>query len=114
MLLLVGLGNPGPRYAGHRHNVGFMAVDEIVRRRVFSAWRTRFNGEGAEGHLGGERTLVLKPMTFMNESSQAVGQAVRFLKIPLHPVVAFHDQPEIPPDPRPIKTGAGARGPNRP
>ena len=69
MLLLVGLGNPGPRYAGHRHNVGFMAADEIVRRRVFSAWRTRFNGEVAEGHLGGERTLVLKPMTFMNEST---------------------------------------------
>ena len=80
MLLLVGLGNPGPRYAGHRHNVGFMAADEIVRRRVFSPWRARFNGEVAEGHLGGERTLVLKPMTFMNESSKAVGEAVRFLR----------------------------------
>ena len=77
MLLLVGLGNPGPRYAGHRHNVGFMAADEIVRRRVFSPWRARFHGEVAEGHLGGERTLVLKPMTFMNESSKAVGEAVR-------------------------------------
>ena len=83
MLLLVGLGNPGPRYAGHRHNVGFMAVDEIVRRRVFSPWRARFNGEVAEGHLGGERVIALKPMTFMNESSKAVGEAVRFLKVPL-------------------------------
>ena len=91
MLLLVGLGNPGPRYAGHRHNVGFMAADEIVRRRVFSPWRARFNGEVAEGHLGGERTLILKPMTFMNESSKAVGEAVRFLKIPLDRVVVFHD-----------------------
>src|SRR5262245_66332537 len=92
MLLLVGLGNPGPRYAGHRHNVGFMAVDEIVRRRVFSPWRARFNAEVAEGHLGGERILVLKPMTFMNESSKAVGEAVRYLKIPLDRVVVFHDE----------------------
>jgi PTH1 family peptidyl-tRNA hydrolase len=91
MLLLVGLGNPGPRYAGHRHNVGFMAVDEIVHRRVFSPWRARFNGEMAEGHLAGERTLVLKPMTYMNESSKAVGEAVRFLKVPLDRVVVFHD-----------------------
>jgi PTH1 family peptidyl-tRNA hydrolase len=83
MLLLVGLGNPGPRYAGHRHNVGFMAVDEIVRRRVFQPWRERFNGLVTEGHLGGERTIVLKPQTFMNESSKAVGEAVRFLKDPL-------------------------------
>ncbi|HZY54233.1 MAG TPA: aminoacyl-tRNA hydrolase, partial [Reyranella sp.] len=95
MLLLVGLGNPGPRYAGHRHNVGFMAVDEIVHRRVFSPWRQRFHGEVAEGHLGGERTLVLKPMTFMNESSKAVGEAVRFLKVPLDRVVVFHDDLDI-------------------
>ena len=74
MLLLVGLGNPGPRYAGNRHNVGFMAVDAIVRRRVFSPWRARFNGEVAEGHLGGERTLILKPMTFMNEFEQGRGR----------------------------------------
>ena len=97
MLLLVGLGNPGPRYAGHRHNVGFMAVDEIVRRRVFSPWRARFNGEVAEGHLGGERVIALKPMTFMNESSKAVGEAVRFLKVPLDRLVVFHDELDIAP-----------------
>ena len=95
MLLLVGLGNPGPRYAGHRHNVGFMAVDEIVHRRVFSPWRSRFNGEVAEGHLSGERTIALKPMTYMNESSKAVGEAVRFLKIPLDRIVVFHDELDI-------------------
>ena len=112
MLLLVGLGNPGPRYAGHRHNVGFMAVDEIVRRRVFSAWRTRFNGEVAEGHLGGERTLLLKPMTFMNESSKAVGEAVRFLKIPLDRVVVFHDELDLAPGRIRMKKGGGAGGHN--
>jgi PTH1 family peptidyl-tRNA hydrolase len=112
MLLLVGLGNPGPRYAGHRHNVGFMAVDEIVRRRVFSPWRARFNGEVAEGHLGGERTLILKPMTFMNESSKAVGEAVRFLKIPLDRVVVFHDELDLAPGRIRMKKGGGAGGHN--
>ena len=112
MLLLVGLGNPGPRYAGHRHNVGFMAVDEIVRRRVFSPWRTRFNGEVTEGHLGGERTLVLKPMTFMNESSKAVGEAVRFLKIPLDRVVVFHDELDLEPGRLQLRLGGGLAGHN--
>ena len=112
MLLLVGLGNPGPRYAGHRHNVGFMAADEIVRRRVFSPWRARFNGEVAEGHLGGERTLILKPMTFMNESSKAVGEAVRFLQIPLDRVVVFHDELDLAPGRVRMKKGGGAGGHN--
>ena len=112
MLLLVGLGNPGPRYAGHRHNIGFMAADEIVRRRVFSPWRSRFNGEVAEGHIGGERTLVLKPMTFMNESSRAVGEAVRFLKIPLDRVVVIHDELDLAPGKVRMKKGGGAGGHN--
>ena len=112
MLLLVGLGNPGSRYAGHRHNVGFMAADEIVRRRVFSPWRARFNGEVAEGHLGGERTLILKPMTFMNESSKAVGEAVRFLKIPLDRVVVFHDELDLAPGKVRVKIGGGVAGHN--
>jgi peptidyl-tRNA hydrolase, PTH1 family len=112
MLLLVGLGNPGPRYAGHRHNVGFMAVDEIVRRHSFSPWRRRFNGEVAEGQLAGERTLALKPMTFMNESSKAVGEAVRFLKIPLDRVVIFHDELDLAPGRMRVKRGGGAAGHN--
>jgi PTH1 family peptidyl-tRNA hydrolase len=112
MLLLVGLGNPGPRYAGNRHNVGFMAVGEIARRRVFSSWRERFNGEVAEGHLGGERTLLLKPLTFMNESSRAVGEAVRFLKIPIERVVVFHDELDIAPGRVRMKKGGGAGGHN--
>lgn len=112
MLLLVGLGNPGPRYAGHRHNVGFMAVDEIVRRRVFSPWRARFGGEVAEGHLGGERTIVLKPQTFMNESSKAVGEAVRYLKVPLERMVVFHDELDLAPGRVRMKKGGGAGGHN--
>jgi len=112
MLLLVGLGNPGPRYAGHRHNVGFMAVDEIVRRHAFSPWRKRFAGEAAEGHLGGARALVLKPMTFMNESSRAVGQAMRSLKIPIERVVVFHDELDLAPGRIRVKRGGGAAGHN--
>ena len=112
MLLLVGLGNPGPRYAGHRHNVGFMAVDEIVGRRVFPPWRERFNGLVTEGHLGGERTIVLKPQTFMNESSKAVGEAVRYLKVPLERVVVFHDELDIAPGRVRMKKGGGAGGHN--
>jgi PTH1 family peptidyl-tRNA hydrolase len=112
MLLLVGLGNPGPRYAGHRHNVGFMAVDEIVRRHGFSGWRRRFNGEVAEGHLGGARALVLKPMTFMNESSKAVGEAVRYLKVPLESTVVFHDELDLAPGRVRVKKGGGAGGHN--
>ena len=79
MLLIVGLGNPGRRYAGHRHNVGFMAADEIHRRHRFSNWRARFQrGDLAEGTLGGEKVIILKPATYMNESGRAVarGRAV--------------------------------------
>ena len=70
MFLLVGLGNPGTKYAGNRHNIGFMAVDEIVRRHGFSPWRKKFHGEISEGLLALQKTLVLKPLTFMNESGQ--------------------------------------------
>ena len=81
MLLIVGLGNPGRRYAGNRHNIGFMAVDEIHRRHRFSPWRARFEGETSEGALGGEKALILKPATYMNESGRSVGQAMRFYKL---------------------------------
>src|SRR5260221_13386069 len=89
-----------------------MAVDEIVRRRVFSPWRARFNGEVAEGHLGGERVIILKPMTFMNEPAKAVGEAVRFLKVPLDRVVVFHDELDIAPGKVRMKKGGGAGGHN--
>ncbi|MCW5749217.1 MAG: aminoacyl-tRNA hydrolase [Alphaproteobacteria bacterium] len=112
MLLLVGLGNPGPKHAAQRHNVGFMAVDLIVRRHGFSAWRKRFQGEAAEGSLGGRRALALKPMTYMNDSGQSVGEAVRFHKLALGDVVVFHDELDLAPGKVRVKTGGGAGGHN--
>jgi PTH1 family peptidyl-tRNA hydrolase len=89
-----------------------MAVDEIVRRRVFPPWRERFNGLVTESHLGGERTIVLKPQTFMNESSRAVGEAVRYLKIPLDRMVVFHDELDLAPGRVRMKKGGSAGGHN--
>jgi PTH1 family peptidyl-tRNA hydrolase len=112
MLLLVGLGNPGPRYAANRHNVGFMAVDEIVRRHGFAAWRKRFQSETAEGTLGGKRILALKPQTFMNESGRAVGEAMRFYSLTPDDVVVLHDEIDLPPAKVRVKTGGGSAGNN--
>ena len=112
MLLLVGLGNPGPRYAANRHNIGFMAVDEIVRRHGFAGWRKRFQAETAEGTLGGERTLALKPQTYMNESGRAVGEAMRFYNLTPADVVVLHDEIDLPPAKVRVKTGGGSAGNN--
>ena len=104
MKLFVGLGNPGPKYARHRHNVGFMAVDRIAERHGFSPWRRRFQSETAEGTIDGERVLLLKPMTYMNESGRAVGEAARFLKIDLADIVVFHDELDLAPGKVRVKT----------
>jgi PTH1 family peptidyl-tRNA hydrolase len=112
MLLFAGLGNPGPRYAGNRHNIGFLAVDEIHRRHRFGPWRRRFHGETAEGQIGGERILLLKPMTFMNESGRAVAEAQNFFKIALGDVVVFHDEIDLAAAKVRVKTGGGNAGHN--
>lgn len=112
MLLLVGLGNPGRRYAGNRHNIGFMAADEIARRHRFSPWRARFEGEIAEGLIGGDKALVLKPATYMNESGRAVGQAMRFYKLTPADVVVVHDDLDLAPGKLRLKTGGGHGGHN--
>ena len=112
MLLLVGLGNPGPRYAGNRHNIGFMALDEIVRRHDFSGWRKGFQGEVAEGRLGGQKVLALKPLTYMNESGRSVGEALRFYKLTPDAVVVLHDELDLAPGKLRIKLGGGAAGHN--
>ena len=112
MLLFVGLGNPGSRYAGNRHNVGFMAVDAIAKRHGFPPWRRRFQGVAAEGALGGERVQLLLPGTFMNESGRAVAEAMHFYKLPLADVVVFHDELALPPGKVRVKTGGGVAGHN--
>ena len=112
MRLFVGLGNPGAKFQGNRHNIGFMVVDEIARRHGFSPWRRRFLGETAEGVLGGERVVLLKPATYMNESGRAVGEAMRFFKLKLEDIVVFHDELDLPPAKLRIKTGGGNAGHN--
>ena len=112
MFLFVGLGNPGAKYAGNRHNIGFMAVDEIVRRHSFLSWRKKFHSDMSEGKLGGEKVLVLKPQTFMNESGRAVGEAVRFHDIDLDRVYVFYDELDLEPGKLRVKKGGGAAGHN--
>ena len=112
MLLIVGLGNPGSQYAGHRHNVGFMAVDAIHRRHGFAPWRRRFQAEVSEGTLAGEKCLLVKPQTYMNESGRAVGEAMRFYKVAPADVVVIHDEVDLPPGKTRMKTGGGAAGHN--
>ncbi|MBP5858911.1 aminoacyl-tRNA hydrolase [Marivibrio halodurans] len=95
MRLLVGLGNPGPKYEGNRHNIGFMAADRLVRRHDFGPWRARFQGQAAEGAIGGEKVLLLKPTTFMNESGRAVGEALRFFKLDPSEVLVIYDELDL-------------------
>ncbi|MBB4002397.1 aminoacyl-tRNA hydrolase [Aurantimonas endophytica] len=112
MLLIAGLGNPGSRYAGNRHNIGFMAVDEIARDPAFGPWSKKFSGEIAEGLIGGEKVVLLKPQTFMNESGRSVGDAVRFYKLEPSQVVVIHDELDLPPGKLRVKTGGGNGGHN--
>jgi len=110
--LFVGLGNPGPRHARNRHNLGFMAIDAIAARWRAEAWRRRFRGEIAEADLDGRRTLLMKPGTFMNESGRAVAEAVRFYKLPLERLVVFHDELDLAPGKVRVKLGGGTAGHN--
>lgn len=112
MRLFAGLGNPGPAYAHHRHNVGFQALDAIHAAHGFPAWRARFHGLASEGRLGPARVLLLKPMTFMNESGRSVGEAMRFLKLEPGRLTVFHDELDLPPFRVKVKTGGGAAGHN--
>jgi peptidyl-tRNA hydrolase, PTH1 family len=112
MKLFVGLGNPGAKYERNRHNVGFMALDKIAGRHDFGSWRRRFHGETAEASLGGERVVLLKPTTYMNDSGQSVGETQRFLKIALEDVFVFHDEIDLAPGKLKVKTGGGNAGHN--
>ncbi len=112
MLIIAGLGNPGSKYAGNRHNIGFMAVDAIHRRHGFSPWSKKFKAEISEGELGGEKVLLVKPQTFMNLSGEAVGEALRFFKLEPANLVAIYDELDLPPAKARIKTGGGHGGHN--
>jgi peptidyl-tRNA hydrolase, PTH1 family len=112
MRLLVGLGNPGSRYARNRHNVGFKTADAIARRHGVAAFRNRFKGELAELPIAGERVLLLKPQTFMNASGESVGDAARFFKIPPDDIVVIHDEIDLRPGKLRVKCGGGNAGHN--
>ena len=112
MLILAGLGNPGPSYAGNRHNIGFMAIDAIARQHGIGPFRSRFQGSAAEGTIAGARVLLLKPATYMNESGRAVGEAMRFYKIPLTGVAVLHDELDLAPGRLRVKIGGGNAGHN--
>jgi PTH1 family peptidyl-tRNA hydrolase len=112
MQLIVGLGNPDPEHAANRHNVGFMAVDAIHRRHGFPPWRRRFHGDVAEGTLAGEKVLLLKPRTYMNESGRAVGEAAHFYKLTPKDILVIHDEVDLAPGKVRMKAGGGSAGHN--
>ena len=110
--LWVGLGNPGPQYALHRHNVGFMALDTIAEVHGFGQEQKKFQGWLREGRIGGSKVLLLKPATFMNESGRAVGEALRFYKLDASALTVFHDELDLAPFKVKVKQGGGTAGHN--
>ena len=112
MLLFVGLGNPGPQYAGNRHNIGFMAVQAIAKRHNIAPWRRKFQGVAVEGAIRAKKVLLLLPGTYMNESGRAVAEAAHFYKLDAGSVVVFHDEAELTPGKVRLKLGGGNAGHN--
>ncbi len=112
MKLIVGLGNPGSKYAGNRHNIGFMALDRIASDHGFAPWRGKFQGSISEGRFGADKVLLLKPETFMNLSGQSVGEAMRFHKLGPQDVIVFHDEIDLAPAKVRLKSGGGHAGHN--
>ena len=116
MIIVAGLGNPGPKYQGNRHNIGFMAADEIARRWSFGPERAKFQSVIREGEIetaaGRQRVLLMKPQTYMNESGRAVAEAARFYKVKPSEVIVFHDEIDLAPGRFRMKAGGGAAGQN--
>jgi len=112
MKLLIGLGNPGARYAANRHNIGFRAVDSIAERHGLGPWKRRFQGEAVEGRIGEQKVLILKPQTYMNESGRAAGEAARFFKLGTDDMIVFHDELDLAPGKVKVKQGGGHAGHN--
>jgi len=112
MLVIAGLGNPGARHARNRHNIGFMAVDAIAEGGRFGPFRARHQGLAAEGLLGDERVMLLKPQTYMNDSGRSVGEALRYMKLDLAALVVIHDELDLGPGKVRVKVGGGDAGHN--
>ena len=112
MQLVVGLGNPGAKYLKNRHNIGYMAVERIAGDHGFGPWKSKFQGQVAEGRLGREKVLLLKPETFMNLSGQSVGEAMRFYKLTPEDVTIIHDEIDLAPGKLRVKQGGGHAGHN--
>src|ERR1700712_1459818 len=111
-LLIAGLGNPGSQYAHNRHNAGFIVLDELHAHYRFGPWKAKFDGLLSEGTLGGRKTYLLKPQTFMNLSGDSVGPALRFFKLPLSALVVLHDEIDLAAGKIKVKTGGGDAGQN--
>ena len=112
MKLIVGLGNPGPKYAGNRQNIGFMALDRIADDHGFGPWKSKFQGVISEGRFGSDKVILLKPETFMNNSGQSVGEAMRFYKLEPEDVIVLHDEIDLAPGKVRVKSGGGHAGHN--
>jgi peptidyl-tRNA hydrolase, PTH1 family len=112
MKLFVGLGNPGKAYAGHRHNIGFRAVEAMAQAHHFGPWKRVFQGELCAGELAGDKIILLKPQTFMNESGRSVGEAMRFYKLTPADVVVFYDELDLEPNKVRVRLGGGSGGHN--
>ena len=112
MQIWAGLGNPGTQYAMHRHNVGFMALDAIAEMHRFGAWQKKFRSLTSEGRIGAHRVLLIKPQTYMNDSGDAVQQALRFYKLDVDALTVFHDELDLAPFKVKVKQGGGTAGHN--
>jgi peptidyl-tRNA hydrolase, PTH1 family len=112
VFIIAGLGNPGRQYRDNRHNIGFMAVDEIARAHSFGPWSKKFRSEVAEGSIGSEKVLLMKPQTFMNLSGEAVGEAMRFYKLAPSDIILLHDELDLPAGKVRVKVGGGHGGHN--
>lgn len=112
VLLIVGLGNPGDKYKGNRHNIGFMAIDQIAKDNDFSSFKSKFQGQVSEGHIAGQKVVLLKPQTYMNNSGQSVGAAAKFYKITPEQIVVLYDELDLEPGKVRVKIGGGAGGHN--
>tara|TARA_B110000008_G_scaffold212222_1_gene211193 strand:+ start:945 stop:1622 length:678 start_codon:yes stop_codon:yes gene_type:complete len=112
MKLFVGLGNPGKKYTNNRHNIGFMALDQIANDHSFSPWKNKFQGQITDGKLGAEKVILLKPETFMNLSGQSVSETIKFYKIRIENIIVFHDELDLEPAKLRVKTSGGHAGHN--